>query len=194
LTKWRGSFGAGLRSRATRWLAPALELAVVLALVQPARALEVVALVGEHDVSKGDETPIEGGFTLRFTGTEIWRSKHGVVLMPAVGAMATEQEAYYGWVGGAFFIPLGARWGLIPELGAGYYERGDGKDLGGSLEFRSGLEATYRPNDTVRVGVGFYHLSNAGLHEVNPGVNSLLLTIGFRPGSRSRVWDTAGLR
>ena len=63
--------------------------------------------------------------------------------------MATEENAFYGWAGGALFVPLGARWGLIPEVGVGVYEQGDGKNLGGSLEFRSGLEATYRANDTA---------------------------------------------
>jgi hypothetical protein len=173
------------------WIAPLLGLLAGA----PARALELVLTAGEHDVAKTrDDPPFEGGFTLRLTGLEIWRSKGGITLVPAFGALATEEDAYYGWAGGALFIPLGARWGLVPELGAGYYEQGDGKDLGGSLEFRSGLEATYRANDSVRIGVGFYHLSNAGLYEVNPGVNSLLLTFGIRPKSRSRVWDTAGLR
>ena len=160
-----------------------------------ARALEVVLTVGEHDVGKDrDDLPIEGGFTLRFTGTEIWHSKHGITLVPAVGAMATEEDAYYGWVGGAFFIPLGEKWGLVPEVGAGDYQRGDGKDLGGTLEFRSGLEATYRASDAFRIGLGFYHLSNAGIYEVNPGVNSFVLTFGFHPKPRSGVWNTAGLR
>ena len=113
--------------------------------------------------------------------------------MPAFGGMATEHDTYYGWAGGAVFIPLAAHWGLVPELGVGVYEQGDGKDLGGSLEFRSGIEVTYRANDSIRVGVGFYHLSNAGLHEVNPGLNSLVLTFGFQPGARSRVWNTARL-
>ena len=161
---------------------------------RPGRALELVLTGGEHNVTKDrDNPPFEGGFTLRLTGVEVWRSKRGMVLVPAFGGMATEENAYYGWAGGALFIPLGAHWGLIPELGVGAYEQGDGRNLGGTLEFRSGLEATYRANDAVRVGVGFYHLSNAGLHEVNPGVNSLLLTFGIRPKARSRVWDTAEL-
>jgi hypothetical protein len=173
------------------WIAPLLALLAGA----PARAVELVLTAGEHDVGKNrDNPPIEGGFTLRLTGLEIWRSKSGITLVPSFGGMATEEDAYYAWAGGALFIPLGAHWGLVPELGAGYYERGDGKNLGGSLEFRSGLEATYRANDSVRIGVGFYHLSNAGFHDVNPGVNSLLLTFGFEPRARSRVWDTRGLR
>ena len=159
-----------------------------------AHALEAVLAIGEHDVGKGRyPLPVEGGFTLRLTGTEIWRSQRGVTLVPSFGGLVTDENAYYAWFGGAFLIPLGERWGLVPEFGAGVYEQGDGKDLGGTLEFRSGLEATYRANDSFRIGLGFYHLSNAGVHEVNPGVNSFLLTFGFHPKPRSGVWNTAGL-
>ena len=148
-----------------------------------AHALEIAVGVGDFDVEEhlGDG-PVEVDLGFRLTGTEIWRSqKHGMVLVPAFGAMATEDETYYGSGGFALVIPLGAHWGLVPEVGAGYYERGDGKNLGGEIEFRSGLEVTYRPNDALHVGVGFYHLSNAGIYEVNPGVNSLLFTVGFKP-------------
>jgi hypothetical protein len=180
-----------LRPRAVVWLAPLL----ALSMGGPVRGIEVVAAVGEHGVIKDSvESPIEGGFTLRFTGAEMWRSKRGVVLVPSLGALTTEEGAYYGWAGAALFVPLGSRWGLVPEVGAGVYEQGDGRNLGGSLEFRSGLEVTYRANDAVRVGVGLYHLSNAGIHDINPGVNSFVLTFGIRPKSRSQVWDTAGLR
>ena len=162
--------------------------ALVVALLLPiassaAHALEIVLGVGDYDVEESlGDGPVEVDLVFRFTGTEMWRwEKHGIAVVPAFGVMATEKETYYGWVGSAVLIPLGAHWGLVPELGAGYYEQGDGKRLGGDLEFRSGLEVTYRPNDAMHVGVGFYHLSNAGVYEVNPGVNSLLFTIGFKP-------------
>jgi hypothetical protein len=183
---WR----ANPRQHAVVWLA----LLFAIGAGSPAHALEVVLTAGEHDVGKNrDDLPFEGGFTLRFTGTELWRSKHGMTLVPALGGLATEEDALYAWVGGALFIPLGEKWGLVPELGAGAYEQGDGKNLGGTIEFRSGLEATYRANDAFRVGLGFYHLSNAGIYELNPGVNSFVLTFGFHPKPRSGVWNTAGV-
>jgi hypothetical protein len=170
--------------RAALWLA----LVVTAGAGSSTHALEVIALVGEHDIGKQrDDLPIEGGFTLRFTGADIWRSRSGIALVPSLGGMATEENAYYGWVGGALFIPLGERWALVPEVGAGAYERGDGKNLGGTLEFRTGLEVGFRASDAFRIGVGYYHLSNAGVYEVNPGVNSLVFTFGFHPKPRSGV-------
>ena len=162
----------------------ALALAILFSFATgAAHALEIVLGAGDYDVEESlGDGPVEVDLVFRFTGTEMWRwEKHGIAVVPAVGVMATEQESYYAWVGNAVLIPLGARWGLVPELGAGYYERGEGKRLGGEVEFRSGLAVTYRPNEALHLGVGFYHLSNAGIYEVNPGVNSLLFTLGFKP-------------
>jgi hypothetical protein len=145
----------------------------------PVRAAEFVLSAGEYDVeeARGDG-PLEAGLLVRLTDTEVWRSKLGWALVPAFGVMATEEDAFFGWAGGSLQIPLHSQWGLVPQLGVGVYHRGDAKNLGGSLEFRSGLELVYRASDALRVGVEFYHLSNAGLHELNPGVNSLVLTFG----------------
>ena len=145
----------------------------------PARAAEVVISAGEYDVERaaqGQEAPLVAGLVVRLTGTEVWRSKRGWSLIPAFGVMGTEENAVYGWGGGALLIPINNQWGLVPQLGAGIYHQGDDKNLGGSLEFRSGLEVVFRASDALRVGLEFSHLSNAGFHELNPGVNSLVLT------------------
>ncbi len=62
---------------------------------------------------------------------------------------------------------------------------GSGFDLGSKIEFRSGAELGYRWNNGVRLGIGFYHTSNADLTKRNPGSESALveysipLRIGF---------------
>ncbi|HID90986.1 TPA: hypothetical protein EYP44_03395, partial [Candidatus Bathyarchaeota archaeon] len=40
-----------------------------------------------------------------------------------------------------------------------------GKDLGGALEFRSGIEASYAFENDSRLGVAFNHISNASLYD-----------------------------
>ena len=147
----------------------------------PAGAIEILLSAGEFDVEEeiGDG-PYEAGVVVRLDWIELWRWSR-VAVVPAFGAMANEDDSAYGWAGFAIKIPLGARWRLVPTLAAGAYERGDGKNLGGVLEFRSSLEVAVRPNERTAIGLEFYHLSNAGLHELNPGTNSLVLTIGFRP-------------
>jgi hypothetical protein len=148
-----------------------------------AEALEIAVGVGDFDVEEDiGDGPFEVDLVFRLNGIEMWRwEKHGISVVPAFGILGTDEETFYAWAGNAVLIPLGAGFELIPELGVGYYERGEGKRLGGELEFRSGLGVTYRPTDALHLGVGFYHLSNAGIYELNPGVNSLLFTVGFKP-------------
>ena len=76
----------------------------------------------------------------------------------------------------------------------GYYRKGNGKDLGYSLEFRSQIELGYTLAGGSRVTIAFSHLSNGSLGSRNPGEESL--TIGFelplaRRGSRSPARESA---
>jgi hypothetical protein len=71
--------------------------------------------------------------------------------------------------------------GLYAELHAmtGLYERGSGPDLGGPIEFRSGVEFGYEWSSGWRAGLSFDHRSNADLFASNPGIE----TIQFRISS-----------
>ena len=134
---------------------------------------------GAFNVLNGDRSA-EAGFELRLR--PLWEgiAERPWVVRPAVGAMATSGEALYGYAGFRLEIPLGARWLLTPQSAAGYYDRGDEKELGGSVQFRSGLELAYRLNPEHSVGAVFYHLSNAGLERPNPGSESLVVFWAWR--------------
>ncbi len=58
----------------------------------------------------------------------------------------------------------------------GLYAQGGDVDLGGPIEFRSGIELGYQNREGVRIGLGADHRSNAGLYRDNPGVE----TVHFR--------------
>lgn len=99
--------------------------------------------------------------------------------LPAVGVSGTSDGAV--WVYGSlrFDWKLDERWTVTPQVGASLYADGDGKDLGGPLEFRSGVELSYRFAHGARLGFVFYHLSNARIYDNNPGSNTLALTYGL---------------
>lgn len=101
-------------------------------------------------------------------------------LIPVAGAMATSRGALLAYGGFRFDYPLGKRWVLSPGWATTLYYRGEGKDLGGALEFRSHVEVAYRLPGDARVGLCLYHLSNAGLLGFNPGSESLVLTYTAR--------------
>lgn len=99
-------------------------------------------------------------------------------LVPHVGVQVTEDEAFYGFGGLRRPFKLGkSRIDVIPSLAVSLYEQGDGQDLGHAVEFRTGLDVRYRFENDAAIALGFYHLSNASLSDVNPGTNSLLLRI-----------------
>lgn len=156
-------------------------LALTVCLAGPADAAELVhgfALsAGVFNVFN-DETSTEGGFELRIR--PLWEGvaagdERPWLVRPAAGAMATSEGALYGYAGFRLELPLGERWTLVPQTAAGVYDRGDDKDLGGSLQFRSGVELYYSLGREHRVGIVFYHLSNAGFDRPNPGSESLIL-------------------
>lgn len=157
-------------------------LAVTCCLTGPAAAEDAVTgfavSAGVFNVLNAD-TSTEGGLEVRFRplweGGTVRRPDAAWVLRPAAGGMMTSEGAVYGYAGFRLEIPLTERWTLVPQTGAGVYDHGDDKDLGGSLQFRSGLELSYRLGRENRLGAVFYHLSNAGFENTNPGAESLIL-------------------
>lgn len=58
----------------------------------------------------------------------------------------------------------------------GLYAPGDDFDLGGPIEFRSGIEFGYESRGGWRYALSYDHRSNAGIYDDNPGVE----TVQFR--------------
>lgn len=160
----------------------AAALIAVLALAAPAKAGETPNVL---DVSMGI-------FDLNDDGSAgearlEWRGKPMLWwLRPMVGGMATSDGAAYGYAGLAFELWwLDKRVVLTPSAAFGAYRKGDGKDLGHTLEFRTGAAIHYRFDNDSRLGVSFHHLSNAGLgkNKKNPGEESLMLTFAWPIGN-----------
>lgn len=114
----------------------------------------------------------ELGFEYRFT-------PRAFELQPVVGVTINSDEGGYVLAGLRRDFDTGDRWVVTPHFGITLFDQGDGKDLGHEVEFRSGLEVSYRLNSRSRLGLSFYHLSNAGLDETNPGAESLVLVYSF---------------
>ena len=59
----------------------------------------------------------------------------------------------------------------------GLYSRGTGVDLGGPIEFLSGIEVAYRLENGMRLELGWDHRSNLEIYALNPGVEMLHLRL-----------------
>jgi len=142
----------------------------------------VSASTGAFEVRKVlDE--YETGWELRFAPRRFWPLPPWAPdVIPVTGAMATSRGILYTYGGFRMEIPMGGRWVGSGGWATGLYYRGDGdgKDLGGVVEFRTHLELAYRLRDESRVGLCLYHLSNGHVFSFNPGSESLLLTYSAR--------------
>ncbi len=94
---------------------------------------------------------------------------------PLVGIMGTAKKSVYIYAGINFDLLFFDHLLFAPGFAAGYYAQGSGKDLGYPLEFRSGIELAWQFTGWVRLGIHFYHLSNASIGRRNPGEESLVV-------------------
>jgi hypothetical protein len=96
---------------------------------------------------------------------------------PIIGGMVNADGGFMGYAGLAAPFQFGnGRWEIQPWAAVGGYHRGDGIDLGGTFQFHLGLGASYAVSSNGRIGVAWTHISNANIHDENPGVNSILVT------------------
>ncbi len=151
--------------------------ALLLLLLAPAAAAEdgptwaVNVGIGNTD---GEDHPFEAGVELRL------RPRTKANLAPAFGVAATEEGSVLVYGGLRLDWEASESFFVTPQLAVGAYEQGDGLDLGGALQFRSGLELAYRFESDARLGLLFFHLSHARINgDRNPGSNSLVLTWTF---------------
>lgn len=93
---------------------------------------------------------------------------------PLVGLMVTAKGSGYLYGGINFDLLFCDHLLIAPGFAAGYYWQGQGKNLGYPLEFRSGVEVGWQFSDWHRLGIHFYHLSNASLSRRNPGEESIV--------------------
>lgn len=129
---------------------------------------------GYHDLFD-DHDAFEGRVEYRF-GQKFW------IFKPVVGVLATSDEAVMGYAGVLVDLYLGRRWVLTPSFTPGLYHEGDGKDLGGTVEFKSALELSYRFDNRARLGIGISHISNASIYDSNPGTETVYLTYAMPLG------------
>ncbi len=94
-------------------------------------------------------------------------------LSPITGAMITADNATYIYTGVQAQYKIGAL-NFTPSFTPGFYNEGDGKDLGHALEFKSEVQLSLDLPKDSQLGLSYNHLSNASLGEKNPGANSYM--------------------
>ena len=94
-------------------------------------------------------------------------------ISPITGALVTADSAAYIYTGIQAQYNLG-KINFTPSFAPGLYSKGDGKDLGHILEFKSELQISVDFVSNSQLGFSYNHLSNASLGTKNPGANSYM--------------------
>ena len=93
---------------------------------------------------------------------------------PITGGFITENSAAYIYTGIEWNVDMGGGLTFTPSFAPGLYHKGDGKDLGHVLEFKSEVQLSYASSDKTNFGLSYNHVSNASLGDKNPGANSYM--------------------
>ncbi len=94
---------------------------------------------------------------------------------PVTGGFMTGNSSVYLYSGieGQYGIgPLK----ILPSFTPGYYEKGDGKDLGSVLEFKSEVKVGFDIFENSKLSYSYSHISNNDWGETNPGTDNQQIT------------------
>ena len=94
---------------------------------------------------------------------------------PVTGAFMTGKSSVYLYTGieGQYGIgPLK----ILPSFAPGYYEKGDGKDLGDVLEFKSEIKFGLDIFENSKLSYSYSHISNNDWGATNPGTDNQQIT------------------
>ena len=132
---------------------------------------ELNFFTGMFDFS--DDKQAAGVLGLQHQNDDLFRNSFLGKLSPITGGFLTENNAFYLYTGAQAEYDLGLIT-ITPSFAPGYYNSGDGKDLGSALEFKSEIQMSLNLSDSTEFGMSYNHISNASLGDKNPGANSYM--------------------
>ena len=94
---------------------------------------------------------------------------------PLTGIFMTGNSSVYLYTGveGQYDIgPLK----ILPSFSPGLYEKGDGKDLGSILEFKSEIKVGFDLFENSKLSYSYSHISNNDWGDTNPGTDNQHIT------------------
>ena len=94
---------------------------------------------------------------------------------PITGGFVTDKSSIYLYTGVQAEYEIGPL-NVVPSFAPGYYEEGDGKDLGMALEFQSKIKLSFDFFKDTKIGYSYSHISNNDWGTINPGVNNEIIS------------------
>lgn len=127
--------------------------------------------VGTFEAFDDTDDSLAGQIEFRY-GKKLYR------VGPLAGIYANLDGGVFGYAGLYVDLAMGS-FVLSPQTSIAAFEQGRSKDLGGTFQFMSGLGLSWEFADHSRLGFRYQHISNANLHDKNPGADILLLNYGI---------------
>ncbi len=147
-------------------------LSFVYAEDEPSNDTELNLFTGIFDFS--DHKQKAGIIGLQHQNDDLFRETFLGKLSPITGGFLTENNSFYVYTGAQTEFDVGL-FTITPSFAPGYYNSGDGKDLGHVLEFKSEIQMSLNLSDSTEFGMSYNHISNASLGDKNPGANSYMI-------------------
>ena len=127
--------------------------------------------IGNFDFSDDKQAALLFGFQHQNESSE--RNTFLGNVSPITGGFITENSAAYVYSGIEWNFDMGS-FEFTPSFAPGIYHKGDGKDLGHVLEFKTEVQLSYGFSENTSFGISYNHVSNASLGDKNPGANSYM--------------------
>ena len=160
-----------------------LKLLVFLALLSfmanPALAeegnKEISFYTGTFDVIDKEGDDQTSLFGIEHKNPNLFRDTFLGKFSPVSGGFMTGDSSVYLYTGVEGQYGIG-KLKILPSFTPGYYEKGNGKDLGSALEFKSEIKIGLDIFENSKIGYSYSHISNNDWGETNPGTDNQQIT------------------
>ena len=124
------------------------------------------------DKEGDDQTSL---FGIEHRNPSLFRNTFLGKFSPVSGGFMTGDSSVYLYTGveGQYGVgPLK----ILPSFTPGFYEKGDGKDLGSAIEFKSEIKVGFDIFENSSLSYSYSHLSNSNIGNINPGSDNQQIT------------------
>ena len=124
------------------------------------------------DKEGDDQTTLIG---VEHRNTDLFRNTFLGKIAPVSGAFVTGKNSLYFYTGIEGQYSLGPM-NISPSFTPGYYDKGNGKDLGSALEFKSEVKIGLDIFENSKLSYSYSHISNNDWGDTNPGTDNNQIT------------------
>ena len=136
---------------------------------------EVSFYTGTFDIIDKEGDDKTSLFGMEHKNPDLFRNTFLGKFSPVSGGFMTGDNSVYLYTGVEGQYGIG-RLKILPSFTPGYYEKGNGKDLGSALEFKSEIKLGLDIFENSRLGYSYSHISNNEWGDRNPGTDNQHIT------------------